>query len=98
MVAFISPLGVPPTPLKAAATRDMYAGLGLLLTRCWINSLPTNGPTLGWLKILSIALSRSCCAVSPAAAVEPTGDVASNCFDPVSCSAAYGAMGPLLVM
>src|SRR5215204_1553883 len=48
--------------LKAEATRATYAGEGLLVTRCWMSCFETNGPTFGWLKMLSSATVKSACA------------------------------------
>ena len=56
----ISPRTPAPLLLNAAATRPTEAGLGLLVTKRWINWLPMKGPTLGWLNSVSIATFRLC--------------------------------------
>ena len=50
-----------PLSLKTAAMRPTYCGLGLLVIRCWMSCLQTNGPTLGCWKIFSSAAVRISC-------------------------------------
>ena len=49
--------------LNRQMVRDMYAPLGLLVTKCSIRLRQMNGPTEGSLKMLSSAAFRSCADV-----------------------------------
>lgn len=59
MTAARSPRVPDPLSANTAATRLMYAGLGLLVTNCLISRLAMNGPVFGWLKSVSSAIFKS---------------------------------------
>src|SRR5262252_2568632 len=85
---FISPRTPLPLSANTAATRPTYAGEGLLVTRCWISCLLTNGGRLGWLNRPSSVAARAVAPLAPAGMLMPRKLVA-----PVSCCAALIAIG-----
>src|ERR1700690_241894 len=68
---FMSPRTPLPLLANTAATRPTYAGEGLLVTRCWISCLLTNGGTLGWLNKPSRASVRAAAPLVPAGILIP---------------------------
>src|SRR5678815_4512655 len=59
ITAFRSPRTPAPLSRKTSATRKTYPRLGSDVTRRWMSCLQMNGPTLGWLKMLSRATLSS---------------------------------------